>query len=153
MYCPKCGTHNQEDVKFCRACGANLSLVPQALSGSLPAPPQPDFDNLLDRIGPAGLTHGIRNAFIGAGFLIVAIVLLLSRQSWGIWMLIPAFALLGKGVAGIVAARLAQNSPPVPEQVMPPPARNMGELPPPSSVTESTTRHLDPVEERHRNRR
>ncbi len=36
MYCPKCGAQNAEDVKYCRVCGVNLSLVPKALSGELP---------------------------------------------------------------------------------------------------------------------
>ncbi len=39
MYCPKCGTNNIDNASFCRACGTNLSLVPQALTGHLPAPP------------------------------------------------------------------------------------------------------------------
>src|SRR5882762_3876555 len=33
MYCPKCATENIDSARFCRACRANLSLVPQALSG------------------------------------------------------------------------------------------------------------------------
>ncbi len=36
MYCPKCGAQNIEDAKFCRGCGADIGLVPQALTGHLP---------------------------------------------------------------------------------------------------------------------
>ena len=36
MYCPKCANKNAEAKKFCRSCGSNLSLVPQALTGRLP---------------------------------------------------------------------------------------------------------------------
>ncbi|MGI9105935.1 MAG: zinc-ribbon domain-containing protein, partial [Pyrinomonadaceae bacterium] len=36
MYCPKCGTQNVDDASFCRGCGANVSLIPQALDGRLP---------------------------------------------------------------------------------------------------------------------
>jgi hypothetical protein len=36
MYCPKCATQNTDETKFCRSCGSNLSLVPQALTGRLP---------------------------------------------------------------------------------------------------------------------
>ena len=33
MFCPKCATQNIDGASFCRVCGANISLVPQALSG------------------------------------------------------------------------------------------------------------------------
>jgi hypothetical protein len=32
MYCPPCGTQNNEDVRFCRKCGGDLRLVSQALT-------------------------------------------------------------------------------------------------------------------------
>ncbi|MFN2482444.1 MAG: zinc-ribbon domain-containing protein, partial [Pyrinomonadaceae bacterium] len=35
MFCPKCAAHNLDEAKFCRACGADISLVPQALTGQL----------------------------------------------------------------------------------------------------------------------
>ena len=33
MYCPSCGSDNQNEVKFCRRCGVNLGVVSDALSG------------------------------------------------------------------------------------------------------------------------
>ncbi len=33
MYCPSCGSNNQNEVKFCRRCGVNLGVVSDALSG------------------------------------------------------------------------------------------------------------------------
>jgi len=36
MFCPKCASQNVEGASYCRACGANVSLVPQALNGQLP---------------------------------------------------------------------------------------------------------------------
>ena len=36
MFCPKCASQNIDGASFCRVCGANISLVPQALSGQLP---------------------------------------------------------------------------------------------------------------------
>ena len=36
MFCPKCAAQNIDGAKFCRVCGANISLVPAALSGQLP---------------------------------------------------------------------------------------------------------------------
>jgi len=35
MYCPSCGSHNQDEVKFCTRCGTNLGVVSDALSGKL----------------------------------------------------------------------------------------------------------------------
>jgi hypothetical protein len=31
MFCPKCSARNNEDASFCRSCGADLTLVAQAL--------------------------------------------------------------------------------------------------------------------------
>ncbi|MDQ3650266.1 MAG: zinc-ribbon domain-containing protein [Acidobacteriota bacterium] len=36
MYCPSCAVQNVEGASYCRACGANISLVPQAMTGRLP---------------------------------------------------------------------------------------------------------------------
>jgi zinc ribbon protein len=160
MYCPKCATQNNDDTKFCRSCGANLSLVPQALSGQLAEPEMSRHErrHRRRRGGQASLSEGITKIFMGAGFFVVAFVLMLiMRQSWGVWMLIPSFGLLGKGVAEVVSAKqaglLAASESPI---ISPPPqhtgevrARNTGELlPPPPSVTEGTTRHLDPTADR-----
>ena len=35
MFCPSCGSNNQEGVKFCTRCGTNLGVVTSALSGKL----------------------------------------------------------------------------------------------------------------------
>jgi hypothetical protein len=110
-----------------------------------------------------GLAHGITQAFMGLGFLMVALAIGLSRTGggWWYWMLIPAFIFLGKGVASVVTA-LAQNrqknaAAQLPSQQQP---RATGEVPapprvefplPPASVTETTTRHLDPASRREPN--
>jgi hypothetical protein len=154
MYCPKCGTANNEDTKFCRACGANLMLVPQALSGQLPEAPsrhRSRAERRAHRHGEDSLTSGITQAFIGMAFLIIALGLWFSKQFWGLWMLIPAFALLGKGVAQIVSIKYGPTLTPGGAQAAMPPAEGARELPPrnsqsfvpPPSVTEGTTRHLD----------
>ena len=33
MFCPGCGTQNQDDLKFCTRCGTNLEIVSDALQG------------------------------------------------------------------------------------------------------------------------
>src|SRR5215831_16158018 len=81
MFCPKCATQNGEGAKFCRACDANISLVPQALTDQLPTASK-NFDNLPPRIrrrfghGPPSVQEGIRWIFTGVSFLIVAMGLL-----------------------------------------------------------------------------
>ena len=53
MFCPKCATQNLEGASFCRTCGANISLVPQALTGQMvqPAPPEEMMDETCGRRG------------------------------------------------------------------------------------------------------
>jgi hypothetical protein len=163
MYCPNCGSQNAEGTKFCRTCGANLSLVPAALTGQLPD----DRDSRRRRRrhrddGPPNLAHGITKTFMGIAFVLVAFSVFLfapAGRIWWFWMLIPAFGMLGKGVAEIVSARTAWqqlHGKPTTTAAMPP-RRQTGELPPespgytlpPASVTENTTRHLDPNKDRY----
>jgi hypothetical protein len=161
MYCPKCGTQNLEDVKYCRSCGAYLSLVPQALSGELAEERAVGHDaegKPYDRRGrrihhQPSLASGIQTVSAGTAFLIIAIALFLTGKAWGLWMLIPAFVILGKGIGEIVTAKQSQLS----ATAAPPAARTTGELEPerkygalpasPPSVTENTTRHLDATSE------
>lgn len=165
MYCPKCATQNAEDTKFCRSCGTNLSLVPQALTGRLPEAPLGRGrrrDRHHDRGGPPNLAKGITNVFMGIGFLLVSFGSFFfapAGRLWWFWMLIPAFALLGKGVAEIVSARYGPNLTQGKNQATMSTSTRTGELPPrndalfpPPSVTEQTTRQLDPTTDPYRYR-
>jgi hypothetical protein len=152
MYCPNCASQNNDDAKFCRTCGANLSLVPQALTGQLPEGRSGKHRKGIAHGGSADLSRGITKAFTGFGFVLIAIVLCLVRQYWGVWMLIPGFGALGKGVAEIIAAREAQQAIAGSRHVSPHQAPNTGSLgadrpreltAPPASVTESTTKLFD----------
>jgi hypothetical protein len=167
MFCPKCATQNMDNARFCRACGADISLVPQAMSGAL-TPVQPAdleaTDQGLDsrgrrrrrrQRGEPTPEKAFKNLFMGLGFLIVAIILGFSRMGagWWFWMFIPAFSMIGGGVAEMVRLRIEKGSPSsgaapayvpsasVSATELPP--RSTSELmPPPPSVTEGTTRHL-----------
>ena len=164
MFCPKCAAQNLEGASYCRGCGANISMVPQALSGQL-AQAEDDDPTLCGKRAvrrrgkEASLDNAFRNAFMGIAFLLVAIALAFSRMGtgWWFWMLLPAFSLMGTGVAQYIRVREAQKREMVGGQnqtyqpVMQsapavnsfPRRRNTGELiPPPPSVTEGTTRHL-----------
>ncbi|HEX9918011.1 MAG TPA: zinc-ribbon domain-containing protein, partial [Pyrinomonadaceae bacterium] len=71
MYCPKCGTQNTDDASFCRGCGANVSLVPQALAGHMPetiAGVQPGAPVGYEREPPPNLSHAIVRIFVGIAF-------------------------------------------------------------------------------------
>jgi hypothetical protein len=163
MYCPNCATNNLEGARFCRSCGSDISLVPQALAGRLPEDQsiETDVEELRHRLRrrrrAPSLDKAIRNVFLGIAFLTVAIILSFTPMGrfWWYWMLIPAFSMLGGGVADWV--RIKQSQPAsLPSGSMPPalsaqqqragefPARNTAELVmPPPSVTEGTTRLLE----------
>jgi hypothetical protein len=118
MYCPKCGAAI-EGVKFCRRCGTNVSLVSRILNGELTEETQTPASSSHRRrktsppqINDFGMSKGIENAFIGIAFFLVALSVLYfgpAVRIWWFWLLIPAFAMLGGGVAAIFRARYAQK--------------------------------------------
>lgn len=116
MFCPKCAAQNLEGASFCRVCGANISLVSQALSGTLPQAPEPEDLRSRRRrrrgreVEPS-LEKGIMNVFIGLGFIVAALAIMLRFPGgifWGWSFFFPGFSTLGKGVASIVASRRNQ---------------------------------------------
>ena len=99
------------------------------------------------------LDTAFKNMFIGVAFLIISIAL--SRTigaGWWFWMLIPAFSLMGTGVAQYIRIRerdkrmefaTPRMQPVLPRHEPPVLPRRTDELRPPvPSVTEGTTRHL-----------
>lgn len=169
MYCPKCGTQNADDASFCRGCGSNVSLVPQALAGHLTAPvagdkhgqPEQHKRDELKRVEPPNLTCALVKTFVGIAFIFVALavkdVYQIAGHIWWFWMLIPAAGSLGSGIAEFV--RLYQHQPPqqlpAANAYVPPavsqapraaelhPPRVNADLYRPSSVTENTTKLLE----------
>lgn len=167
MYCPKCGTQNAEDASFCRGCGANVSLVPQALDGRLPDAMIVDGKGACAkkqrRDDPPNLTYALVKTLVGIAFILVALavkdVYQIAGQIWWFWMLIPAAGSLGAGVAEFLRLYQQQpgQQPTLTGSAYVPPAISgaaprAGELPPrrnrvdiytPTSVTENTTKLLD----------
>lgn len=154
MFCPKCATNNVDGASFCRGCGANISLVPQALTGQMTQAPVEEIEEgghrrrrRRDR-GEASLDQAFRNVFMGIAFLIVAIAL--SRtigQVFWFWFLLPAFSMMGTGIAQYIRVREREKrtlmAPPPAGQAFAPPPQTPEELRAPvASVTEGTTRHL-----------
>ena len=152
MYCPSCGSQNSDDAKFCRTCGANLSLIPQALTGQLPEVRRGKHGKA-EHKGPPSFPNGVATIIGGLGFILAAFgarYFAPAGEIWWFWMLIPAFGAIGKGVSECLSAR--QLPPAARPRQMAPPVLNTNELPsripselaaPPGSVTESTTRLFD----------
>lgn len=115
MFCPNCAAQ-VDGMKFCRQCGANVSLVPQALTGQLPAAaPPPEAQMMFDhrgrrrrRHGPPTMEGAAREFFSGFGFLLVALAIwqfFPGGFAWWFWLLIPAFGAMGKGIGQYFAVR------------------------------------------------
>lgn len=108
--------------------------------------------------------------FMGIAFLIVSLVIAFSRtgNDWWFWMLIPAFSMIGGGVAKVIQLKKAENRnisfssvdgaqhtfEPARKNANLPPAQtdfikpqqsiyDTGELVTPPSVVEGTTKHLE----------
>jgi hypothetical protein len=172
MFCPRCATQNTEEAKFCRSCGTDISLVPQAVSGALAERLADDDDDTRhgrrrrrhrgDR-RPPSIERGVKSLVMGLAFVFIAIIIMTRMPGgsmWGFWMFLPAAGMLADGIANF--ARLKEErrglAPPqyqTPQASVPPPRRasalpprDTGEIiAPPPSVTEGTTRHLGvPVE-------
>src|SRR5882762_3976289 len=110
MFCPKCATQNIDGASFCRSCGANISRVPQALSGQPVAVADDSRAAQRSRrrgVREATLEHALKKMFVGIAFLLVALALGWSGEGayWWYWMLIPAFGSFGKGFAEYIRLR------------------------------------------------
>jgi hypothetical protein len=152
-----------DNARFCRACGADISLVPAALTGrgqEAPAMVEEEEESRPSRRRrrkkPATYAKAFENLGVGLAFLIISMVVALvvpSGRFWWFWLLIPTFACFGEGVGQLIQLRRelppSTNMPLSTSELLP--SRPAGELPtrnatemmaPPPSVTEGTTRHL-----------
>jgi zinc-ribbon domain len=172
MFCPNCGAQNADEAKFCRACGTDISLVPQAVTGQLATRLNDDEDDWQGRHrrrdrrkGPPSIERAVRSFIMGLAFIFVAFAVLSwvpAGRIWWFWMLIPAASMIADGISTYI--RVAENKKrlpptsyvPVQPAVQPPPRasalppRDTGEIIQPPSVTEATTRHLNVPAERTR---
>lgn len=178
MFCPKCATQNLEGAKFCRSCGTDISLVPQVLTGELATRLSAVEARTHRRAGRRehrdvpSIERAVRHLFMGVAFVFIAFAIktwMPGGFAWWFWMLLPAAGLLADGVSTYL--RLASegkgsaqhNAPlaytPARPSVAPPSSvgslspADTGEMIPPPSVTEGTTRHLAvPAEHERRDR-
>jgi hypothetical protein len=155
MFCPKCGSQNAGEAKFCRACGADLSNVLAIIEGKLPTSLT---EKHIDLFG-----SGLRGLMVGLGFLIVSVVAYRFSPQLAVAVIAVLFALafafffLASGISRLVQARAIKNllsptsgdaapalSPGAAEYIQPP--RSVFQTDDlattPRSVTENTTKHL-----------
>ena len=157
MYCPNCAAPI-DGSKFCRSCGQNVSLIPQAMSGQLPEIAEAEGRRGRKRKhkdGKEPSTEKAVRSFISAiGFLLAAIYVCVyfpGGYVWGWAFLFPAFALIGEGVGQYLRLKEQRRQLSLNQQAAyQPPAQapalsapTTSELVKPSSVTEHTTRHLE----------
>ena len=158
MFCPKCATQNLDGASYCRACGANISLIPQALSGQLPTAPADDpwtgrHGRRQRRLEEASLERAIKGLMLGVAFAVISVLVALfspGGETWWFWLLIPSMAMFGTGISQLIRLNQAKTR----TKFEPPQvsdrdrfasltAARTGELMTPvPSVTEGTTRHL-----------
>ena len=162
MFCPKCGTENPNNGKFCRSCGQDLVAVSAAVTGQLKLKKGEKCDE------PATIDNALTKMGTGLAFLIIAAFLgytgMIGARVWWFWLLIPAFTMMGGGIAVYLRYRKQEAAAASLSMSQPQNAfglNNMGELPPvqtdyispesrfrtgdlvPPSVAEGTTRHLE----------
>ncbi len=148
MFCPKCGSQNVEQSKFCRGCGADVSNVSAAMAGKPPARVMAERHLELQ-------SQSIRGLILGAGFLFVAaLAFALSTRGLVVTLFALAFAFvfLSSGIARLVQARGLKALDKTDDQPALPPAQTEFARPlhsiyetdelSPLSVTEHTTKHL-----------
>lgn len=129
MFCPKCGSQNADETKFCRVCGADIGNVLAAVSGLTPPARRRDAASVLgsdlgypypgkqgDALEPLSLaerqielsSRAWRGLIGGTGFLIVAgLGFGLSNNTWamGFFGLIFAAVFLSMGISRFIQAR------------------------------------------------
>ncbi len=108
MFCPKCGTKNPDNGKFCRKCGTDLGNVSDAISGKLS-----NRKSLKKhKKTKSGWESAMSNLFMGIAFITVAVILGITGKGsgWWFWMFIPALGMIGAGVSKIIAIKQAEKA-------------------------------------------
>ena len=153
MYCPRCGTQNDDSMKYCRACGENLRVVALVIAKHLPARMIAKLDDYLEWKNERLRRDSIVSAVSGSVFLFLSIYHLASEGvsftviftfifacalfCWSIWYYLVYQRSLSANKKTIEDSTVLES-----EKVS---STNTLKLSsPPVSVTETTTKHLDP---------
>ena len=151
MYCPNCGSENNDDTRFCRGCGENLKAVLQLMTRRLPVIIASKVDAYLERknerfrrdsiiaavVGFLWLLYGLRSLVTGVGAIAkVPIVLGCFFLLWAVWE-----RMVYKHSLATDSWMEKTRAPWTTEELTRDDAAQIVE--PPASITEFTTRHLD----------
>ena len=149
MFCPQCGKDNSTGERFCRSCGLGLQAVSHAVMNGLSsdgAKPPRRFD--------VPLGYGFFMLFLGLAIIFVGNVLFHEQLMADIGSVI---AFIGVAIFGYRGLQLLMSGPAVnttasAETATLPNSDNPGQLASadgfetvPGSVTERTTRNLEPA--------
>ena len=152
MYCPSCGTQNEDALKYCRSCGENLSVVSLLLTRHLPAKLITKLDDYLawknERLRRDSITSGVGGGIFlflsiyhlateGVSFTVVfTFVFACALFFWSVW-----YYLVYQRSLSANKKTTEQSTHSQPEQISSPSTLKLSS--PPASVTESTTKQLD----------
>ena len=109
MFCPKCGTENPDNGRFCRSCRAEISNVLAAIDVNLATVRS---DNNLKREDSNDLyIKGIRNVILGMGLLVASIFVKIMPGDTLLWLylMIPAIVLVASGIPKILKAEAVKK--------------------------------------------
>ena len=157
MFCPNCGTHQPEGKKFCTACGFNLTIISQALSGQLPAYAPPASDPR-EAERQRQMAKGVKMTIIGGALVAIQFFsFIFSMPFRGGGSPFSGFGFIGLIIAAIGISKII-NSRPVysplshPMQMPAPPSppsfgppRPVFSAQPPVSTPASQTNSFDPA--------
>nr|AIA11016.1 Unknown Function [uncultured bacterium] len=154
MYCPRCAEANLDNVKFCRACGEDLSVIVQVMNRSFPVSVLSKMDAYLARKNERLKRDSFVSALSAAIFFLLFMYHLFVQKeglSWtvGMTFLMSCFLFFWSAWDYLVYKRsLSPNADELPAA---PDTRQLSQRHPlsiketPASVTDQTTRHLDAV--------
>lgn len=97
MFCPKCGTQNQEANKYCRQCRENLQVISLAMKRSLPVVLASKIDTSLNENSERFRRDAFLNGAVGILSLVGVAFAVWSRSS--LLFLIP-ITLMCFGLSG-----------------------------------------------------
>ena len=154
MYCPRCAALNNDDVKFCRVCGENLTVVAQAMSRHLPVRLVSKLDDYLgrkhERLKRDSVLTGLSGLFLllsglwqwthVAGwptvFMLLGALILFLVSAWDLFAYKRSEVQKAQDRELLLPAQVDKPSPKTERQISG------------TSVTEQTTRLLDPPDDR-----
>ncbi|HEY3039099.1 MAG TPA: zinc ribbon domain-containing protein [Pyrinomonadaceae bacterium] len=152
MYCPKCAQPNADDAKFCRACGENLTVVAQAMAKHLPLTLVSKLDEHIEKKHNRLRRDSILTGLSGVFLLLSGIWMIVGHQGSGIsavFMFVGALLLFLASAWDMLAYQRTKSRQSIDAKSSPPIETGKLEASgprqiPAASVTEQTTRHLDP---------